>query len=371
MSKIIINATAARSSGALTILKDFISYLELNSQSNEYEYHLITTVPNFKACKKVIVHVVEPMSWWRRIKWDSGGLQKWCLKQPLPLVPCLIISMQNTCTKWSGDNIPTQLVYYHQPLPLIPYKWKFYNKDEYKLWLYAKFYRYFVNRNNKYAKYVVQLQYIKKLFIKKFRNIDENDVFVLRPNHPLIDISEFNEEPHPFRLIYPATPLSYKNHKVIIQAVELIKKDSPDILKNTEIVFTISDDNEIKNWINKTNVEQYIKCIGSIPYKDLLNLYKNSDVLLFPSKIESYGLPLVEAMIFGLYIVASNLPYANEVLENYGNVCYVNPNSIEDWQKAIIDAIKLHRQKYDAVNVNYISAPNTWNDFMGIALSLL
>ena len=42
MKTIVINATAARSSGALTIIKDFMSYV-YKEKSQEYIIHLFTT----------------------------------------------------------------------------------------------------------------------------------------------------------------------------------------------------------------------------------------------------------------------------------------------------------------------------------------
>ena len=44
-------------------------------------------------------------------------------------------------------------------------------------------------------------------------------------------------------------------------------------------------------------------------------MYKAADGLLFPSTIETIGLPLLEAATFGLPVLANELEYVNYVEE--------------------------------------------------------
>src|SRR5205823_11281992 len=46
---------------------------------------------------------------------------------------------------------------------------------------------------------------------------------------------------------------------------------------------------------------------------DLTTYLKHSLALLFPSFAEGYGLPLVEALSFGVPVIASNLPVFREI----------------------------------------------------------
>ena len=45
-------------------------------------------------------------------------------------------------------------------------------------------------------------------------------------------------------------------------------------------------------------------------------------VLLFPSYIETFGLPLLEAKTIGSPIIASDTPFSKEITSNYNNVNY-------------------------------------------------
>lgn len=364
MSIVVINATAARASGALTILKDFMSYIYSETE-NDFIFHLLTTTNNiFKSEKNIFVHEIPIQSWKTRLLWDKYGFQNWCLANGI--IPEVVISFQNTCPRLTGALQSTKLlVYYHQPLPLVKYHWKWQQKDERKLFLYAHFYGLFVNRWNKNADYIVQLPYIKQLFLKKFKNIKSDRVHVIRPNLPKIDINSIerisiDETKKVF--IYPAIPVRYKNHKVIINAIEMLRGEKSFAIDNLEIIFTVPNDSIIANEVKNRKLDSIIKCIGSIPYEELLTYYKRCDGLLFPSEIETFGLPLIEAAMFGKPIIAADLPYAREVLENYVGVLWANPNDITVWKENL--------RKVMSSEINYISIKNnnsnTWKDFISL-----
>ena len=368
-TNIIINATAAHSSGALSILKNFMDYLYSINQKQTIFYLLTTTKGEFKNTDNVIVKELPIKNWLSRMKWDRGGLQKWCILNNI--IPSVVVSFQNTCSRFTGKfRAVRSLVYYHQTLPLIKYPWKCLNKQEYKLFLYAHFYKFFVNRWNKNAKYVVQLPYIKQLFCKKFKNITPERVQVIRPNLPFIDINSIVAKKiaeNKKLFIFPATAFEYKNHKIILDAVELLKKEESDIEDKIEIIFTVPSESMIAKKVCDKELNTIIKCIGSVPYEELLSYYKRCDGVLFPSKIESFGLPLVEAALFGVPIIAADLPYAKEVLERYEGVFFVDVDNPHEW-KAYIKQLFQTDEKYKPLTQN---EQNTWKDFIDLMNSLL
>lgn len=371
MKTVLINATAAKSSGALSILHDFIIFLEADEKLvNKFRFYLFTSLDLFDTSKCFRVIKKNNSSWIERIIWDFSGLNNWCIKHKI--CPDLLISFQNTCTRFTKKRSKTpQLVYYHQSIPLVKYKWNCFDKDEFKLYLYAKFYGLFVNKYNSNAAYVVQLPYIKSLFIKKFPNVSAEKVHVIRPNIKkinvdLVEIKDISEDITV--LLYPATPFSYKNHIVLIKAFEKIVLEH-GLTNKLVMYFTIEQNGFIYNEIQKRNLTAYIKCIGSIPFDELLTYYKRANIILFPSKIEAFGLPLIEASMFGTPILASNLPYAKEVLENYNNVTFCNPDEENEWTLAIIQQLK---QNIKIKNFPYMkNTENSWNEFLGIARSLI
>ena len=65
-------------------------------------------------------------------------------------------------------------------------------------------------------------------------------------------------------------------------------------------------------------VEDHITFLGSISHEEVMQMYCQS-VLVFPSYIETYGLPLKEASLCGAPIIAADRPFSKEILENYPN----------------------------------------------------
>lgn len=360
MKTIIINATATKSSGTLSILKGLVLYME-NSVEKKYAVHLFTVIDCFDSLKNITVHKFPVQNWIARMKWDNGGLKTYCKAKKI--FPDLIISMQNTSTLFDG-NTP-QLVYYHQPLPLIKYKWKWFRKSEAKMFLYAHFYKYFVRMNNRTSTYVVQLPSIKSAFLKNIKNVSEESVFVIRPEKTEIDVPKIipsKKSDDILRFVYPATPHPYKNHKVIIDAVESMANEEQ---KKIEVIFTVEENSFVGKEVKKRGLAGTIVCIGMKPQEELFSLYKSSDCLLFPSKIESFGLPLDEAACFGLPIIASDLDFAREVLQGYGNAHFANPNDFREWKKLMTAA-----NEYSKCEVK-TERNNSWQKFFDIAESLV
>ena len=53
--------------------------------------------------------------------------------------------------------------------------------------------------------------------------------------------------------------------------------------------------------------------MDEISYNDIWKTYYSVDALIFPSKLESFGLPILEAMYAGLFIVCSDKEFTREI----------------------------------------------------------
>jgi glycosyltransferase involved in cell wall biosynthesis len=115
--------------------------------------------------------------------------------------------------------------------------------------------------------------------------------------------------------IYVASGEPHKNHQILIEAwIFLAQKGLFPTLKLT---IERSQYPELVKWIDgkikehRLSIENY----GSIPHERVLSLYKNASALIFPSTFESFGLPLIEAKLAGLPILASELDYVRDILD--------------------------------------------------------
>ena len=108
------------------------------------------------------------------------------------------------------------------------------------------------------------------------------------------------------RLIYPAANYPHKNHELL--TFDNLRKVNNWPVK--EVIFTLDPS------LNLFAAASWIKCVGILSPSEMVTQYASVDALLFLSKKESYGLPLVEAMYVGLPIVCPDLPYARTLCGN-------------------------------------------------------
>ena len=74
-----------------------------------------------------------------------------------------------------------------------------------------------------------------------------------------------------------------------------------------------------------------IELTGYVSDEKLAQLYKNADIFFFPSKYEGFGLPILEAMLAGDYIVSADNSSLPEVCGGYALLCDENnPDNMAD-----------------------------------------
>jgi glycosyltransferase involved in cell wall biosynthesis len=58
-----------------------------------------------------------------------------------------------------------------------------------------------------------------------------------------------------------------------------------------------------------------------------MRLYSEADCLLFPSKLETWGMPITEFKATGKPILAADLPYAHETVGQYERAAFFDTKS--------------------------------------------
>ncbi len=114
--------------------------------------------------------------------------------------------------------------------------------------------------------------------------------------------------------VYIADGGEHKNHRRLLKAWSLLGKQG----HKPTLLLTLGPQDkalisEVNSLCRNEGLEIYNK--SQIENKEVLEIYKNSRALIFPSLLESLGLPLVEASQIGLPIIASELDYVREVCE--------------------------------------------------------
>jgi glycosyltransferase involved in cell wall biosynthesis len=78
--------------------------------------------------------------------------------------------------------------------------------------------------------------------------------------------------------------------------------------------------------------------LGYVPDEDLKELYAESELFLFPTLYEGFGLPALEAMAAGLPVVGSNTSSIPEVVGDAGRL--FNPLSIDEGARAVVELLE-------------------------------
>jgi glycosyltransferase involved in cell wall biosynthesis len=193
----------------------------------------------------------------------------------------------------------------------------------------------------KATKVIVQTNHIKSLILKKV-GVNVN-VSVETPKLTITNklkrsdfviITKLN-------LFYPTSPAIYKNYISLFRAL----LDLPVRLHSKiNLIITINE-NYSKEVLNFKKRMDYLgisnQFIGRIDQIDVLNIL-NESVLVFPSLIESLGLPILEAKILDRYIIAINKDYTHELLDDYKKVMFFDHNNSNqiDLRNKILYAIE-------------------------------
>jgi len=82
----------------------------------------------------------------------------------------------------------------------------------------------------------------------------------------------------------------------------------------------------------------HTKFLGRVPQEQMGYLYQTCDLMVYPSLCESFGFSLVEALGYGIPIVASETPVNREICA--GAALYYNPLDDIGGAEAIIKALQ-------------------------------
>lgn len=87
------------------------------------------------------------------------------------------------------------------------------------------------------------------------------------------------------------------------------------------------------SYIKENNLINNVSVVGSVSDDELTNYYQNAEALVFPSFIEGFGFPVLEAMSCGTPVITSNESSLPEVAGDAALL--VDPHNIEDIASAM------------------------------------
>lgn len=138
-----------------------------------------------------------------------------------------------------------------------------------------------------------------------------------------------------------------KNFEILVKATKNLSKKK----KNFKLLIYGSGVRKLSLTVKENKVENIIKLIEPskkiknnlrkliLPSSEVFSLYKQSNVFLMPSLIESFGIVTVEAMSFGLPVVINNSSGNRDIVRNGKDGYLFNncENELSDIMKQFLD----------------------------------
>ncbi|MGO9179951.1 MAG: glycosyltransferase family 4 protein [Candidatus Limnocylindrales bacterium] len=133
-------------------------------------------------------------------------------------------------------------------------------------------------------------------------------------------------------LVYPAQTWPHKNHLGLLEALAQLR----DRGLTVPLVCTGVQNEHfpaIRRRLRELHLEGQVQFLGYVTEAEMARLYRTGMALVFPSRFEGWGLPVVEAFAHGLPVIASNATVLPEVAGEAA--IFFDPDDIPGMAQAI------------------------------------
>jgi alpha-1,3-rhamnosyl/mannosyltransferase len=100
---------------------------------------------------------------------------------------------------------------------------------------------------------------------------------------------------------------------------------------------------EVKTAVTQQNLEQHIHFVGRVPDADLPTLYNGAMLFVFPSLVEGFGLPVLEAMACGTAVACAHTSSLPEV--GGEAVAYFDPTDSQAIASVLVELLQDKKQR--------------------------
>ncbi|AFS81914.1 glycosyltransferase family 4 protein [Candidatus Nitrosopumilus sediminis] len=143
----------------------------------------------------------------------------------------------------------------------------------------------------------------------------------------------------------------YKNVQVLIRAASIVSEEFPDF----KII--VAGDGPYRNMLEKLaeelDVNENIEFRGYVTPKEKEVVIAESNAMLFPSKIEGFGLVMLEAFQQKKAVIASDIPPMSEIIQDGKNGFLLDADNEKSWAEKIKIMIKDHDLSQSMGNTAY------------------
>lgn len=152
---------------------------------------------------------------------------------------------------------------------------------------------------------------------------------------------------HP-KLLFVGVLAPRRRIEDIIIAMSLLKSKELEITLDIVGSFDhcISYKERLEGLAENLGIKKYVNFLGSLNDEDLIRKYAESDIFIFPTYMQTWGLVVFEAMSASLPVILTNSCGASEVLIDHENSIIVPPKSPQDIANAIQELLDNNKLYY-------------------------
>lgn len=136
-------------------------------------------------------------------------------------------------------------------------------------------------------------------------------------------------------LFYPANRWPHKNHAFLLRVLGRLRRERrlemPLVLTGSQV----ADGVQVERLAEEEGVRDLLWDLGMVSEGELTWLYAAAWALVFPSKFEGFGIPVVEAMAAGLPVLAAQAGALPEVVGSGGQLVGVGEEAETAWMSAL------------------------------------
>ena len=360
---IVISAVNIVNGGAFTILRDFLSELTKNVSIEQYEVIALVNNKHGLPCSQNLAYKTYKLpkkNWLFRIFYEYIYFFFLSLK----LKPELWISLHDMTPNVIARK---RIVYMHNSSPFYTDDGK--TKLSFKFRLFVKFYGYLYKCNVKRNSAVIVQQDWFRNAIASLCKIPSENIIVAYPEFEAPSVRSGFEKR---RFFFPSFPREFKNFDVICEAADLLKNDA-SFSVGCDIYLTIdgSENAYAKRLYDKFCGNHFLHFIGLQDKQGMQEQYDKCECFIFPSKLETWGLPISEFKNSGKKMILADLPYAHETANSAQSVAFFAPSDagkLADLIKSVCndDAFEFHEVKPQKIDEPFCK---NWKQLIELIIS--
>ncbi|MCA1840833.1 MAG: glycosyltransferase family 4 protein [Actinobacteria bacterium] len=125
--------------------------------------------------------------------------------------------------------------------------------------------------------------------------------------------------------IFPGRTYPHKNHRFLIEAFAPIADAADLVLTGAPW----PRDADIQTAVRSLGITDSVRQLSLVPRRDLAGLYQAAAGLVYPTRFEGFGAPILEAMSMGCPVMASNITCIPEIVGEAGIL--LDPDDKASW----------------------------------------